>query len=150
MWGRSDHRHNEMKVPNVNLDFDVSVRHCLLSTHTFKSHSTSGTDLHTVIRTHHFDFDIRFWPISALMGKTLHRSWNQSSVLSVIYINMGRYRQSRKSKTNPKSTALRTKSMKERMPKITARANTPRRWSKQQQQNCNTIFDSFPKIKKGH
>ena len=56
--------HLSLKVPNVELDFDVSVRHCLLSTHTSKSNSILGTHLHAMIRTHHFDFDVRFWPIS--------------------------------------------------------------------------------------
>ena len=41
--------------------------------------------LHTIIRAHNFDFDIRFWPISALISKTLHRSQIWSWVLSVIY-----------------------------------------------------------------
>ena len=53
-----------LEVPNVVFDFDVSVRHCLLSTHTSKSNLTSGTRLHALIRTHNFDFDNRFWPIS--------------------------------------------------------------------------------------
>ena len=43
---------------------------CQLSTHTLKSNSTLGTHLHAMIRTHHFDFDIRFWPICARMSKT--------------------------------------------------------------------------------
>ena len=45
-------------------------RHCLLSTHTSKSNSTLGTHLHAMITTHHFDFDVRIWPISALMSIT--------------------------------------------------------------------------------
>ena len=57
---RSDHRHISLKVPNVKFDFDVSVRHCLLSTHASKSNSTLGSHLHAMIRTHHFDYDIRF------------------------------------------------------------------------------------------
>ena len=48
-----------LKVPNVKFDFDVSVRHCLQSTHTSKLNLTFGTHLHALIRTHHFDFDIR-------------------------------------------------------------------------------------------
>ena len=49
-----------IKVANVKFDFDVSVdsRHFL--TDTSKSNSTFGTHLHTMIRTHHFDFDVRF------------------------------------------------------------------------------------------
>ena len=54
-----DHRHISLKVPNVEFDYDVSVRHCLLSTHTLKLYSTLGTHLHTMKRTHHFDFEIR-------------------------------------------------------------------------------------------
>ena len=54
------HRHISLKVPKVEFDFDVSVWHCLLSTHTSKSKSILGTHLHAMIRTHHFDFDIRF------------------------------------------------------------------------------------------
>ena len=53
-------QHLPLKVPNVKFNFDVSVRHCLLSTHTLKSNSTLGTHLYAMIRTHHFDFDIRF------------------------------------------------------------------------------------------
>ena len=49
-----------LKVPNVKFDFDVSVSHCLLSTHTSKLNSTLGTHFHAMIRTHHFDYDIRF------------------------------------------------------------------------------------------
>ena len=41
--------------------------------------------LHTIIRTHHFDVDVRFWPISALILKTTHQSWIWRWVLSVIY-----------------------------------------------------------------
>ena len=37
-----------------------------------------------MIRTQHFDFNIRFWPISTLMSKILHRSWIRCRVLSVI------------------------------------------------------------------
>ena len=55
-----DHRHISLKVPNVEFNFDVSVRHCLLSTHASKSNLTLGTHLHDMIRTHHFDLDIRF------------------------------------------------------------------------------------------
>ena len=50
-------------------NFQVSVRQCLLSTDTFKSNSMLGTHLHTMIRTHHFDFNIEFKPIGALMSK---------------------------------------------------------------------------------
>ena len=49
-----------LKVPNVKFDFDVSVRHCQLSTHRLKLNSTLGTLFHAMIRTHHFDFDVRF------------------------------------------------------------------------------------------
>ena len=76
--------HISLKVPNVEFDFDVSVRHCLLSTHTAKLNLTLGSHLHAMIRTHHCDFDIRFLPISALMSKTLHPSEIQRWVLSVI------------------------------------------------------------------
>ena len=57
---RSDHRNIWLKVPNVEFDFDVSVWHCLLSTHASKLNSTLGSHLHAMIRTHHFDYDIRF------------------------------------------------------------------------------------------
>ena len=52
--------HLSLKVPNIKFDFDVSVdsRHCL--TDTLMSNLTLGTHLHAMIRTHHFDFDIRF------------------------------------------------------------------------------------------
>ena len=62
--------HLPLKVPTVQFDFDISVRHYLLSTHTSKSNLTLGTHLHALIRTHHIDFDVRFWPKSALMLKT--------------------------------------------------------------------------------
>ena len=74
-WTHEDHRHTSLKVPNVEFNFDVSVRHCLLSTHTSKLNSTLGTHLDAMIRTNHdYDFSIRFWPISALMSKILHQS----------------------------------------------------------------------------
>ena len=41
--------------------------------------------LHTIIRTHHFNFDVRFWPITTFMSKTIHPSQIQCLVLSVIY-----------------------------------------------------------------
>ena len=63
--------HLPLTVPNVKFNFDVSVWHCLLSTPTSKLNSTLGTHLHAIIRTHHFDFDGRFWPTHML--KTLHR-----------------------------------------------------------------------------
>ena len=50
---------NTVNSKNTN-KFDVSVRLCLLSTHTSKSNSMLGTHLHAMIRTHHFDFDVRF------------------------------------------------------------------------------------------
>ena len=75
------------KYPTSKLDFDVSVRHCLLSTHTLKSNSTLGTHFDAMIRTHHFDFDIRFWPIKALMSNTLHQSQIQRWLLSVICVH---------------------------------------------------------------
>ena len=43
-----------------------------MSTRALKSNLMLGTHLHAMIRTHHFDFDIRFWPISALTSKTKH------------------------------------------------------------------------------
>ena len=46
---------------------------------------TLGTHYHAIIRTHHFDFDIRFWPISTLVSKTLHQSWIRNWGISVIY-----------------------------------------------------------------
>ena len=52
--------HSPLKVPNVEFNFDVSVRHCLLSMHTLKLNLKLGTHLHAMIRTHHFDFDARF------------------------------------------------------------------------------------------
>ena len=55
-----DHRHLSLKVPNVEFDFDASVRHCLLSTHTHKLNSMLGSHLLAMIRTHYFDFDVRF------------------------------------------------------------------------------------------
>ena len=63
-----------LKVPNVEFNFGVSVRHSLLSAHTSKSNSMLGTNLYAMIRTHHFDFDLRVLPISARMTKTLHQS----------------------------------------------------------------------------
>ena len=53
--------HLSLKVPNVKFDDDVlsvGSRHCL--TDTLKSNFTFGTHLHAMIRTHHFDFDVRF------------------------------------------------------------------------------------------
>ena len=44
-----DHRHMSLKVPNIEFDLDVSVWHCLLSTHTLKLNSTLGTHLHAMI-----------------------------------------------------------------------------------------------------
>ena len=41
--------------------------------------------LHTIMRPHHFNFDVRFSYISALMSKTIHRSRIQRWVLSLIY-----------------------------------------------------------------
>ena len=55
-----DHRQISLKVPNVKFNFDVSVRHCLLSTHTLESNSTLGSHLHAMKRIHHFDFDVKF------------------------------------------------------------------------------------------
>ena len=49
-----------LKVRNIEFNFDVYNRHCLLSTHTSKSNLMLGTHLHAIIRTHHFDFDVRF------------------------------------------------------------------------------------------
>ena len=49
-----------LKVPNIEFNFNVSVRQCLLPTHTLKSNLMLGTHLHAMIRTHHFDLDIRF------------------------------------------------------------------------------------------
>ena len=60
LWKEGDHRHTSLKVPKVEFDFGASVRHCLLSTHTSKLNLTLGTHLHAMIRTHHFDYDIRF------------------------------------------------------------------------------------------
>ena len=54
---------------------------------TSKLNSTLGTHLHPIIRYHDFDFEIGFWPISALMMKTLHQSWIRRSVLTVIRIH---------------------------------------------------------------
>ena len=49
--------HLQLKVPNVKFNFNVSV----WQTHPSKSLSTLGNYLHVVmLRTHHFDFDIRF------------------------------------------------------------------------------------------
>ena len=58
-----------LKVPSVKFDFDVSVRHCMLSTLTSMSKSMLGAHLHATKRTHNFDFNNRFWPISALSQK---------------------------------------------------------------------------------
>ena len=69
-----------LKVPNVKFNFD-----CLLSIHLSKSNLTLGTHLHAMIRTHHFDLDIGFWPISTLMLKTLQQSRIPPWVLSVIF-----------------------------------------------------------------
>ena len=38
--------------------------------------------LHAIVRTHHFDFDFRCWPISAVMLKTIHWSWIWSCLRS--------------------------------------------------------------------
>ena len=84
---RKDHRHISLKVPNVEFNFNVSVRHCLLSTHTLKSNSMFGTHLHAMIRTHHFDFDVRLCLISALMSKTQHQSQIRHWVLSLICVH---------------------------------------------------------------
>ena len=70
----------------MEFNFDVPVKHCLLSTYTSMSTSMLGTHLHTMIKTRHFDFGIRFWPISAPMSKTLHRSRIRRLVLSVICV----------------------------------------------------------------
>ena len=78
-----------LKVLNVKFDFYVFVRHCLLSTHRSKSNSMLVTYLHAVIRTHHFDFVIRFWRIITLMSKTLHWSQIWCWVLSVICFHKG-------------------------------------------------------------
>ena len=83
----SDQRHISLRVPYIKFNFNVFVRHCLQSTHTSKLNLTLGTHLHAVIRTHHFDFDIRFWPISTLMSKTLHQSRILRLVLSVICVH---------------------------------------------------------------
>ena len=72
-------------VPNIEFDFNVSVRHCLLSTYTSKSNLTLATHLHAMIRTYHFDFDIRIWSINTLLSKTLHQSRIWRWELSVIY-----------------------------------------------------------------
>ena len=57
---RFPYGHILLKVPNVELDFDASVRHCWLSAHKMKTNLMLGTHLHVMIRTHHFDLDIRF------------------------------------------------------------------------------------------
>ena len=72
---KKDHRHISLKIPNVEFNFDVSIRHCQLSTHASKSNSTLGTHLHAMIRTYHFDFNIRFRPISALENLTPKSNW---------------------------------------------------------------------------
>ena len=78
------HGHISLKVPNVEFDFNVpnryievkfnvsvpiryiefdfnvSVKNFLLSTHTSESNLTLGTHLLGMIRTQHFDFDVRF------------------------------------------------------------------------------------------
>ena len=59
--------------------------------HTSKSNSTLGTHVHAMIMSHHFDFEIRFWPIRALMSKTLHQSQIWCSVLSVICVFKEKY-----------------------------------------------------------
>ena len=82
-------RQKSLKVLNVDFDFYVFVRHCLLSTHRSKSNLMLGTYLHAAIRTHHFDFVIRFWPINTLMSKTLHWSQIWCWVLSVICFRKG-------------------------------------------------------------
>ena len=46
-----------LKVPNVRLDSNVSVRQCLLSTS--KLNLLLGTHFHALISTHHIDFDVR-------------------------------------------------------------------------------------------
>ena len=49
-----------LKVSMVKIDFDLSVRYCQLKTCISKSNLTLGTHLHSMIRAHHFDLDIRF------------------------------------------------------------------------------------------
>ena len=63
-------KHLSLKVPNVEFNFYASVdsRQCL--TDTTKSKSTFGTHVYAMIRNHHFDFEVRFWPISAHTSKT--------------------------------------------------------------------------------
>ena len=51
-----------------------------------KSNLTLGTHLLGMIRTQHFDFDVRFRPtVCTLLSKTLHQSQIRCWVLSVIY-----------------------------------------------------------------
>ena len=61
---------------------------CMCWQHTVPNHCMESLTSHlcNIIRTHHFDFDVRFWPISALMSKAMHQSWIQRWVLSVIYL----------------------------------------------------------------
>ena len=48
--------HFSLKVPNVEFDFNVSVRQCWLSTDTSKLNLTLSTHLHAMIRNHNFRF----------------------------------------------------------------------------------------------
>ena len=72
-----DQRHISLKVPNIEFNFDVSVRHCLLSTHTWKLNLTLGTHLHAMIRTYHFDLALGFDP-SVFLFKNLTLKLNST------------------------------------------------------------------------
>ena len=52
--------HLTLKVPNVEFDFDLSADNRLCQTDRSKLNSMLGTHLHALIRTRHFDLDVRF------------------------------------------------------------------------------------------
>ena len=87
------HGHISLKVPNLKFDFNVSVKNFLLSTHTSESNLTLGTHLLGMIRTQHFDFDVRFRPtVCTLLSKTLHQSQIRCWVFSVIHAYISRFK----------------------------------------------------------
>ena len=75
---------------NVKFNFDLCVDSFQFLTHTSKTYHLicnrkNTSHLHAIIRPHQVEFNIRFWPISALMLKTKHQSQIWRWVLSVIY-----------------------------------------------------------------
>ena len=77
--------HISLKVPNVKFDFNVSVAKHRYQTSKSKWWGHDMFHLHAIIRPNHFNFNVRFSGISALMSKTKHWSRIQCWVLSVIH-----------------------------------------------------------------